>query len=439
MSNPKHQSARRIEILSGNALDLLGAISSESIDAVVCDPPYEIGFMGRAWDRSGIAYSVPLWTEVLRVLRPGGHVAAFGGTRTYHRMAVAIEDAGFEIRDQLGWAYGSGFPKSLDISKAIDKAAGAEREVVGRYRPPNGQEWNLANDEARSEVGAVGHSSRAASLAITAPATDAARAWQGWGTALKPAWEPICLARKPLSEKSVAANVLKWGTGALNIDGCRIETAEDLNGGAYAKATSTNGISGSMAGPLQNAIGKEFVQPQGRWPANIIHDGSDEVLAGFPETENGGQNATSGASVGMFGNRTTPLGGTPYAGDSGSAARFFYCAKAGKLDRLGSTHPTVKPIELMRWLVRLTTPPGGRVLDPFAGTGSTGIAAWIEGFAATLIELRPESVEDIERRFAYIRGLGRPRALELARPELDPVKRSGASGDGLPLFGGTGS
>ena len=293
------------------------------IDAVVTDPPYGLRFMGKRWD-----YDVPdtdLWVLVLDILSPGGHLLAFAGTRTQHRMAVRIEDAGFEIRDMLAWVYGSGFPKSLDVGKALDKAA---------------------------------------------PATEAARQWQGWGTALKPAFEPITLARKRL-EGAVAQNVQKHGTGALNIDGCRVD------GGQIASAGGTR-RSGGIMGESEPRGGWEPTHA-GRWPANLIHDGSGEVVALFPQSK-GQQGAVGpqyGARVGV--NAYGDWGPRPECqprGDIGSAARFFYCAKAAASERgAGNDHPTVKPIALMRWLLTLVTPPGGVVLDPFLGSGSTGVAA----------------------------------------------------------------
>jgi site-specific DNA-methyltransferase (adenine-specific) len=265
-------------------------------------------------------------------------------------MACAIEDAGFEIRDQIGWAYGTGFPKSLDVSKAIDKAAGAEREVIGVAGKSGSARSCMAGDFAGGEYMA------------TAPATEAARQWQGWGTALKPAWEPIVVARKPLIG-TVAENVLAHGTGGLNIDGCRIETADNLNGGAYAKTSDKNAADASSF--AMGAAAGEFVQPTGRWPANLIHDGSDEVLSLFPN----------------------------------GAARFFYCSKASRADRgKGNTHQTVKPTDLMRYLCRLVTPPGGLVLDPFTGSGSTGKAAILEGFQFIGFEKDPEHAETARRR-----------------------------------------
>jgi DNA modification methylase len=407
-------------ILVGDCRERMRELPDNSVDAVICDPPYEIGFMGRDWDRTGVAYDAELWREVLRVLKPGGHLVAFGGTRTYHRMAVAIEDAGFEVRDMIAWHYGSGFPKSHDISKAIDKAAGAERD---RY--PRAAFGGTFSDDNCSTYGTA---------ISNDPATDAAREWEGWGTALKPATEPICLARKPLSEKSIAANVLKWGTGALNIDGCRIESGADYH-------ELTQGGDHFSVGSDAKTRGTTFQPAQGRWPANLCHDGSDEVVAGFPETSSGElkpwHNAKASENRCMSsGNQEGRIKGE-FGGDSGSAARFFYCAKAGKLDRLGSNHPTVKPVALMRWLVRLVTPPKGIVLDPFAGTGSTGIAALIEARDVVLIELRDEAAVDIQRRLDHIRGLGRMTALELAEQDLKkPERLAEARGHGLPLFGG---
>ena len=321
-----------------------------SVDSIVTDPPYGLSFMGKKWD-----YDVPgvdVWAECLRVLKPGGHLLAFAGTRTQHRMAVRIEDAGFEIRDMIAWVYGSGFPKSLDVSKAIDKAEGAEREVIGDKRRPDGKTvlsarsaidpagegWDRPwrHDPARTE----------AQGKLTAPATDAARQWQGWGTALKPALEPITVARKPLVG-TVAANVLEHGTGALNIDGCRVPAE---------KATGWGGGGSSLYdGGLSREGGEARLQDAGRWPANLIHDGTEP------------------------------------ADLLGETARFFYCAKASKSDRGGeNTHPTVKPTDLMRYLCRLVTPPGGVVLDPFMGSGSTGKAAVGEGFRFVGCEMSPE-------------------------------------------------
>jgi site-specific DNA-methyltransferase (adenine-specific) len=311
-------------ILAGDCIEQMAAMDADSIDACVTDPPYELGFMGRKWDRSGIAFRPETWAAVLRVLKPGAALVAFGAPRNYHRLACAIEDAGFEVRDCLMWIFGQGFPKHR--------------------------------------------------------------------SALKPAYEPIILARKP------------GPLGLLNIDGCRVATDDNLNGGAYADVGARSTLSGdervgAAAGMFQpgKSTGREFEQPAGRWPANIVHDGSEEVLAGFPDarSSHGGGNRAAGDSIfglGRDGGRSEQYH------DAGSAARFFYCAKASKRDRAGSKHPTVKPVDLMRWLVRLVTPPGGLILDPFAGSGTTGQAAAEEGFRAILIEQEPEYLADIARR-----------------------------------------
>jgi len=366
----------------GDCIEVMRGMAGGSVDSIVTDPPYELGFMGKSWDSTGIAYSVEMWTEALRVLKPGGHLLAFSGSRTYHRMAVAIEDAGFQIRDQIMWLYGSGFPKSHNVSKGIDKAAGAEREVVGSItRAPFGYEdrpWKHADNAAQSP--------------ITTAATPAAQQWEGWGTALKPAHEPIVLARKPFAG-TVANNVLQHGTGALNIDGSRvgIDGPDDRVAG---RRTATFGTEGTISGG-DGSGGWTAPEGKGRWPANVIHDGSDEVVDGFPNS-NGRVGSTKYASgtnsiYGKFSKESNPNGSNGVA-DSGSAARFFYCAKANKrdrnegLDENTNNHPTVKPVDLMRYLVKLVTPPGGVVLDPFMGSGSTGKGAVIEGFNFVGIE-----------------------------------------------------
>ena len=250
-------------LLKGDCLVTLKSLPDNSVDSIVTDPPYELGFMGKSWDSTGIAYNVEVWLECLRVLKPGGHLLAFGGTRTYHRIAVAIEDAGFEIRDSIHWTYGSGFPKSLDVSKAIDKAAGAEREVVGQNR----YAARRPSETANSPVGFSDSMGGSATANITAPATPEAQRWQGWGTALKPSHEPIVVARKPLSEKTVAKNVVKWGTGALNIDGTRVGTTKEVPGTANSKG-ETSGYMGGWGDHTDEMSGKN---PNiGRWPANTI-------------------------------------------------------------------------------------------------------------------------------------------------------------------------
>lgn len=344
----------KFELHLGNCLNVLKGMKDNSVDSIVTDPPYGIRMMGKTWD-----YDVPdqaIWEECLRVLKPGGHLLAFAGTRTQHRMAVRIEDAGFEIRDMIAWVYGSGFPKSMDVSKAIDKAAGAEREIVGERKSDGGRTGG------NSEFSDVLNQSR--TIQITAPATDAEKQWQGWGTALKPALEPITVARKPF-KGTVAANVLEWGTGAINIDGCRVE------GDAWTRSTPyKDNIKGGKLHAAKSEstyeCGPQSGNDLGRWPANLIHDGSDEP---------------------------TEL--------MGAAARFFYCAKASKKDRgEGNTHPTVKPTDLMAYLCRLVTPPGGVVLDPFMGSGSTGKAAVREGFRFIGIEMDAGYLAIAEARIA---------------------------------------
>jgi DNA modification methylase len=626
-----------VRIVIGDMTQRLRELENNSVDSVVCDPPYHLtsivkrfsksdlsrepamrsnlhdkfkgdikagqyarlakGFMGQQWDGGDVAFRPETWAEVWRVLKPGGHLAAFSGTRTYHRMACAIEDAGFEVREMLSWNFGSGFPKSKNVIKDLEKSGLAchchKTKVSNHYvseeslrdlreglaaanalsdnteqdlrsnlqgapdkqdkdRPEDGPAPNLHNlrepilqsaegpekgcerktilqppllgtdpsgtheDNFAAGIGSsapqAGHETRAksgmegrrdaeeaegklqrsplcegsglgvadgaeGSLHNGTSASDGAdvrlpadangsrkpqgsqpgeqssvepgavadkrgsQAWGGWpvcggcskpiipeglGSALKPAHEPICLARKPLSEKSIAANVLKWGTGAINIDGCRIEGV---------KPQVTQGINGSATSFNVAKERRLSGDPnEGRWPANLCHDGSEEVLAGFPDSDGAvGAFRDPKGSMGYGGSNRSGGDYRPRQPDSGSAARFFYCAKASKLDRLGSDHPTVKPVELMRWLVRLVTPSGGLVLDPFAGSGSTGIAAFVEGFDALLVELRDEAAADAQRRIDFIQGMGQLRALEMAR--LDDDKRKAARGDDLPLFG----
>jgi site-specific DNA-methyltransferase (adenine-specific) len=382
-----------IDLRNGDCIEQMRQLPPNSVDSIVTDPPYELGFMGKSWDSTGIAYSVKMWDEALRVLKPGGHLLAFSGSRTYHRMACAIEDAGFEIRDQIMWVYGSGFPKSMDVSKAIDKQAGVEREVVGSVTTNVGMQGG--NFTAGSQTGLVN---------ITAPTTDKAKQWAGWGTALKPAHEPIVLARKPLIG-TVATNVIIHGTGALNIDGSRVGNEARIN-----KKSSSLGNDYTMSGGKAREDYPD-IAVEGRWPANFIHDGSDEA--------------------------------TELLGDS---ARFFYCAKASKKDRneglddfagkelgtkgnglartcasCGSStlqgcecpdrtyvnptranhHPTVKPTELMRYLVRMITPPNGTVLDPFMGSGSTGKAAVLERFSFIGIDQSADYLEIATARIKH--------------------------------------
>lgn len=381
----------------GDCLDILPTLDAESVDACVTDPPYGLAFMGKAWDH-GVP-GEPYWREVSRVLKPGGHLLAFGGTRTHHRLMVAIEDAGFEIRDCLMWLYGSGFPKSLDVSKAIDKAAGAERQVIG--------ENPLAAKQTGQE-NTASHGDRQSNLYITAPATDAAQQWAGWGTALKPAWEPIILARKPLAG-TVAATVLMHGTGALNVDGCRIGTGEDLKAADYDDSRRQ---SPKFSGILSHGKQGEYRRspgtvPAGRWPANVCLDEEAARLLdeqsgerpGSPKQwrSNGKRSGTS-FNAADDGSLQAPMDRFGY-GDTGGASRFFYTAKASRSERGAyNDHPTVKPLALMRWLVRLVTPSGGVVLDPFLGSGTTALACQREGFGCIGIERDEHSVEIALRR-----------------------------------------
>jgi site-specific DNA-methyltransferase (adenine-specific) len=381
----------KIELHCGDCLSILPTLAKNSIDACVTDPPYHLisivkrfggdgaapaqfgkdgayarasaGFMGKQWDGGDIAFRPEVWREVYRVLKPGAHLLAFGGTRTYHRLACAIEDAGFEIRDQLAWVYGQGFPKSR----------------------------NLDGD------------------------------WSGWGTALKPAWEPIVLARKPLVG-TVAENVLKHGTGALNIDGTRIEATESIE--------RLSGINDNVYG-ADNRRSMIRGSNLGRWPANLIHDGSEEVLAGFPDSNSGsasGYNWDDSVNDNPAHVSKNIKSGVHF-GDSGSAARFFYTAKADKDERLGSKHPTVKPLDLMQYLVRLVCPKGGTVLDPFSGTGTTGEAAFREGMRAILIEREAEYQADIRRRMALVLSGPDERAREAIKERM-----KGRPPDHGPLF-----
>ncbi|MFC5584460.1 DNA methyltransferase [Nitratireductor kimnyeongensis] len=555
----------RVELRPGDCRDVIKAMPDNSVDAVVTDPPYALvsiqkrfgkpgsaaaqhgtdglyarasaGFMGKQWDTGETAFAAEFWAEVLRVLKPGGHVAAFSGTRTYHRMAVAIEDAGFEIRDQLAWCYGSGFPKShavdvglwkgvlncqskesaplvvqlsafthLKSSEAkehivaapalilpegvpalimeIGKAGGSsevtvmslseseagnislstgwswESNLVDRSEPrsmyttetnakqittaktwksltslitrkstlrsvtlQNGWTWPAITVASSSKDGNTNKNAIPILTVLESATWNPVAQAKGTGTSLKPSWEPICLARKPLIG-TVAENVLEHGTGALNIDGCRVgDTVEtwpasrsygpgQLQPGGKGKTQATGAV------------------PAGRWPANIVHDGSEEVVACFPDAP--GQQRQVGpqhgakTSVNTYGDYGPRDDFAPRL-DSGSAARFFYSAKADKNDRLGSKHPTVKPVDLMQWLVRLVTPKGGLVLDPFAGSGSTGEAAWREGMRCILVEREEEYQADIARRMELADKGPATRKAATARP----------ANDNLPLFGNT--
>lgn len=377
------------DIICGESRLVMNAMPPDTFDAIVTDPPYNLSFMGKDWDKPtpgssfseyfhGGAYQrwTYLWSsEALRILKPGGHLVVFGGTRTWHRMACGIEDAGFEIRDCLMWLYGTGFPKSLDVSKAIDKAAGAERPAVRRrYDGVGNTDRSLHKREGLAR-------SREAEYDETGPATSDAETWEGWGTALKPAWEPILLARKPLGERTVAANVLRWGTGALNIGATRIPSTpnEIYGGGKGTNLTASETHHG------------------GRWPANLV---LGEEAAGMLDEEAGYRRTgrvASHSERGMWGSGSD----IDYADQEkgGGPSRFFYCAKASTSERgPDNPHPTVKPVDLMQWLVRLITPPDGLILDPFVGSGTTLLAATSEGFRSVGIDLSLEYCQIARRR-----------------------------------------
>lgn len=400
------------KIYNDNCLNVLKTMEDNSIDSCVTDPPYGIAFMGKDWDNFSTsknsalgkkspanekskqfptrgkpiggwsdadrqaAYNFEKWceewaTEVYRVLKPGGFLLSFCSPRMYHRMTSGIEDAGFQIRDQIMWLYGSGFPKSHNIGKAIDAAAGATRQTVGKRKHPTLKDTSKIEESANA---AHGDNTWKREWDITAPATEEAKQWEGWGTALKPAHEPIVVARKPMSEKNVASNVLKYGTGALNIDECRVSVDPQADASqlrTMQRGKRENDTSGQKWG-MSKSKGDvpQVLRPEGRWPANVIHDGSDEVVSQF-------------------------LNGS---------SRFFYCAKASKADReQGNNHPTVKPTELMKYLCRLVTPPNGIILDPFMGSGSTGKAALQEGFNFIGIEMNKEYYEIANGRISNVK------------------------------------
>ena len=382
-----------IKLIHGDCIEKLQKLKENSIDSIITDPPYGLSFMQKKWD-----YNVPsidIWKEVFRVLKPGGHILSFSGTRTYHRMVINIEDAGFEIRDMVQWVYGSGFPKSENISKRIDKLFGAERKIIGTKKTNTSMQGNNYNANKEDKKGGI--------VDITESATEEAKLWEGWGSALKPANEPICLARKPISESTIANNILKWNTGGINIDASRVpysspgdkaesqnkQTVKEIGGFAHKEKIEQ----GKHIGIYGKGRGVPYIKPEGRWPANFIHDGSEEVLKNFPITKSGATkkniDAYNGDShTGFLRGFSNP---SNQHGDSGSAARFFYCIKADRKERgEGNNHPTVKPIKLMEYLVRLITPPKGTILDPFMGSGTTGIAAKRLGYNFIGIELEEE-------------------------------------------------
>lgn len=404
----------RVVLHAGDCLDVLATLAENSVDSVVCDPPYHLtsivkrfggdqpprteatvgkhaygrhatGFMGKQWDGGDIAFQPSTWAAVLRVLKPGGYIVAFASSRGFGRMSVAIEDAGFINHPMFGWIFGSGFPKATRI-----KAEGFEGFRYG-------------------------------------------------GQASKPALEPIYMGQKPFSEATGTANILRWGTGAVNIDGCRVAADETLRDGAsnlwshYREGEASAERRYTDEGGTNFAMkpGPRGGSPSGRWPANVIHDGSDVVLDAFPEAP--GQQRSVGPehgakdSVTVYGDYGARDEFGP-RGDAGSAARFFYSAKADADDRIGSKHPTVKPLDLIQYLVRYITPPGGIILDPFAGTGTTGEAAFREGMRAVLIEREPEYQADIARRMYLAENPTKRTAVAKSKNNLQGA-------EGTPLFG----
>ena len=386
-------------------------LEENSVDAIVCDPPYGLKFMGKAFDDLGEGAQQREWhrlwaVEALRVLKPGGHLIAFGGTRTYHHLATAVEEAGFEIRDQIQWLYGSGFPKSLNVGKAIEaKEKTGSSSPTAQRKAAMGKKYKKTPLAGTKDYGVKGNFSNKNTgnpgLGIT---TEEAARWEGWGTALKPANEPCVLARKPF-RGTVAENVQEWGTGAMNIDGCRVGTDDDLSGGTYGGAFAYNGnaeLQRDIDGKLRKAVGSG---DKGRWPANVILDEEAGELLDEQSGKNvGGGNRPGGNAGGIWKTSKGPV--SKEYGDKGGASRFFYCPKAAKKERNagmpeGNKHPTVKPVKLMAYLIRLVTPPGGTVLDPFLGSGSTGLAAIEEGVSFIGIEKDPEYVKIAKARIAH--------------------------------------
>jgi hypothetical protein len=460
-----------VELFEGDNRDSLRALIDKGVrvHSVVCDPPYGLvsvskrfgkdgaapaqhgtdgafgrfsgGFMGRQWDATFIERDPEFWKLIWEILLPGGYCIAFSGSRTGHWQAVAMEQAGFIMHPMIGWVTGQGFPKAHNAAKAIDKELGVDPEIVGSVKRRdirNGQ-----GEERGSNITAAAlreDGPKYIDHQITKPGSPEAQQWEGWayGTqSLKPAMEPIYVGQKPFSEKNGALNILKHGVGAINIDGCRVPT----EGGRPLREVAPmrenvvyngNSLSGRADGSLQSskAVGSTDL---GRHPANLLHDGSDEAIACFPDTGKSGvavqRNRDGEVHNEIYGAYKKPAADDVGFADSGSAARFFnalpiteldapihYCPKAGKADRAGSKHPTVKPIALMRWLCRLVTPPGGTVLDPFGGSGSTAAAALAEGFNPILMEMEPEYIADIKRRF----GLESP-TISVEDPDIDDL------------------
>jgi site-specific DNA-methyltransferase (adenine-specific) len=444
-----------ISVLHGDCRDLLPTMEADTFDAIVTDPPYHLnsivkrfgsttsetpgkvverinaradgyarvarGFMGKQWDGGDVAFRPETWAEVFRVLKPGGYLVACGGTRTYHRMVCAIEDAGFIIHPMLVWAFGQGFPKATNLSKMFDRVAGAEREVVG-------QRDRYLDGKVRKNLGPANNWHGGATFStngvadITAPATPEAQQWDGWfygGQALKPSLEPICVAqRRP--EGRMVDNVRKYGTGAINIAACRVAAPDAPEEARISHGAGSRYVGVLNGGAVSEAEPRTTTASQaGRWPPNLLHDGSKELEAAFAAFGERPGAVSNGRKTGgdEYFSGKGPQPQTPGRADSGSASRFFqrceftpdelrmfYSPKAGGADRADSKHPTIKPVSLLRWLVRLITPPGGHILDPFAGSGTTAEAAMLEGFGCTLIEREAEHVADIQHRIKRWRG-----------------------------------
>lgn len=415
--------AAHAEVVHGDMRELLPLWATDGllVDAVVTDPPYHLtstverfgkpgsapakfgkdgafarasrGFMGKSWDGGDIAFQPETWRACYDLMKPGAHLVAFGGTRTMHRIVCAIEDAGFEIRDSLMWIYGSGMPKSHNVAKFIDKHFGVKGTVVPTGEPVKRM---IPGADQNRDGSWIKDNGRTYQPGEYLPGTPEAEYWNGWGTSLKPAYEPIVLARKPFTG-TIAKNVLAFGVGGINIDGCRIEGVKDIP--ASPRRASQHATYGDLS--KDPGTGSGWNPNIGRWPANICHDGSDEVLEAFAGHGTSVTGARSNRSRSAQVENTKWLPNNHVSKeytDSGTAARFFYSSKAGKADRAGSEHPTVKPLSLMRWLCRMVCPPGGMILDPFAGSGTTGQAARLEGFDSLLVERESDYITDIRRR-----------------------------------------
>ena len=423
-------------LLLGDCLVSMGLLEDSSVDSVVCDPPYGLSFMGKKWDYD--VPSVDIWRECYRVLKPGGYLLAFAGTRTQHRMAVNIEDAGFEIRDMIAWVYGSGFPKSHNVSVSIDKLHGHGNRGKAI---PTASSYQASDVEQENKL-------TSNPVPPYEAKSDDAKKWEGWGTALKPSLEPITVARKPLVG-TVANNVLEYGTGGMNIDTCRVPMDaadyEQLSKGVD-QIRQRGGVMDNSWKNSSDLSGANPANPLGRWPANFIHDGSQEVLDLFPDTKGGSWVRTDGARhFNNDGKPTCHIASGRSDSSTESAARFFYCSKSNKRDRneglddfeedynrgtgthnngksntrvanaaeraagithvelqkVKNIHPTVKPTDLMRYLCRLVTQPGGTVLDPFMGSGTTGKAAMLDGFEFIGCEMDEQYYKIAEARIRH--------------------------------------